>query len=73
MLIKYYGKIIGVPMFPSLICCKDAEVSRVRLTVKSPCCNRRKIVFRINSNNPKDLNDIFDKIKNLLSEYGELE
>jgi hypothetical protein len=40
------------------------------LTVQSRCFNRRKVVFRILTNNAKDLNEIFDKIKALLGQYG---
>jgi len=57
---------------PRFFCslCEDSEVSRVRLTVQPRCFNRRKVVFRIHTKNAKDLNEIFDKIKALLGQYG---
>jgi hypothetical protein len=55
---------------PRFFRCEDSEVSRVRLTVQSRCFNRRKVVFRFHTKNTKDLNEIIDKIKALLGQYG---
>ena len=38
--------------------------------MQSRCFNQRKVVFRIHTKNDKDLNEIFDKIKALLGQYG---
>ena len=56
---------------PFLICCKDTDISRVKLSVVSPCCNRRKIVFRINNTEPGKLEELFKAIQELLSKYEE--
>jgi len=58
---------------PSFRLCNQADISRVKLSVKSPCCNRRKIVFKIDTTNPEKIEKLYQEIHELLAKYGEAE